>query len=96
MLFCPVCSTRLTSRKCKLICEKCGYYMSCAILLSAEPYERTRSPGTFPARAGSVGDGADRSVRRRNRFHAWSGKWSIRQIIASGGFEMVGAHRFAR
>ena len=30
MLFCPVCSTRLTSRKCKLICEKCGYYMSCA------------------------------------------------------------------
>lgn len=30
MFFCPVCSTRLTSRKCKLICEKCGYYMSCA------------------------------------------------------------------
>ena len=30
MLYCPVCSTRLTSRKCKLICEKCGYYMSCA------------------------------------------------------------------
>ncbi len=30
MLYCPVCSTRLISRKCKLICEKCGYYMSCA------------------------------------------------------------------
>jgi hypothetical protein len=30
MLFCPVCSTRLTPRKCKLLCEKCGYYMSCA------------------------------------------------------------------
>ena len=30
MLYCPVCSTRLTERKCKLICEKCGYYLSCA------------------------------------------------------------------
>lgn len=30
MLFCPVCSTRLASRKCKLFCERCGYYMSCA------------------------------------------------------------------
>jgi hypothetical protein len=30
MLYCPVCSTRLTARKCKLLCEKCGYYMSCA------------------------------------------------------------------
>lgn len=30
MLYCPVCSTRLTSRKCKLLCETCGYYMSCA------------------------------------------------------------------
>jgi hypothetical protein len=30
MLYCPVCSTRLTERKCKLICEECGYYMSCA------------------------------------------------------------------
>lgn len=30
MLYCPVCDTRLTARKCKLICEKCGYYMSCA------------------------------------------------------------------
>jgi hypothetical protein len=30
MLYCPVCSLRLTARKCKLICEGCGYYMSCA------------------------------------------------------------------
>jgi len=30
MLYCPICSTRLTERKCKLFCEKCGYYMSCA------------------------------------------------------------------
>ena len=30
MLYCPVCSQRLTEHKCKLICEKCGYYMSCA------------------------------------------------------------------
>lgn len=30
MLYCPVCSKRLTSRKCKLFCETCGYYMSCA------------------------------------------------------------------
>ena len=30
MLFCPVCDQRLTSQKCKLICEQCGYFMSCA------------------------------------------------------------------
>jgi hypothetical protein len=30
MLYCPVCSTRLESRKCKLFCARCGYYMSCA------------------------------------------------------------------
>ena len=30
MLYCPVCSARLTPRKCKLLCERCGYYMSCA------------------------------------------------------------------
>ena len=30
MLYCPVCSTKLESRKCKLFCPKCGYYMSCA------------------------------------------------------------------
>ncbi|MBY0372569.1 MAG: hypothetical protein K2Q23_01160 [Bryobacteraceae bacterium] len=30
MLFCPVCSERLAQRKCKLFCQKCGYYLSCA------------------------------------------------------------------
>ena len=30
MLYCPVCNLRLTERKCKLLCERCGYYMSCA------------------------------------------------------------------
>ena len=30
MLYCPVCSRRLSERKCKLVCETCGYYMSCA------------------------------------------------------------------
>jgi hypothetical protein len=30
MLFCPVCSQRLTELKCKLVCSRCGYYMSCA------------------------------------------------------------------
>jgi hypothetical protein len=30
MLYCPVCSKKLTARKCKLFCEQCGYYMSCA------------------------------------------------------------------
>jgi hypothetical protein len=30
MLYCPICSVRLTELKCKLICPKCGYYMSCA------------------------------------------------------------------
>jgi len=28
--YCPVCSQRLESRRCKLICNRCGYYMSCA------------------------------------------------------------------
>jgi len=28
--FCPICSQRLESRSCKLICSVCGYYMSCA------------------------------------------------------------------
>jgi len=28
--YCPVCSQRLESRQCKLICNLCGYYMSCA------------------------------------------------------------------
>jgi len=30
LLYCPVCSQRLESRRCKLICQVCGYYMSCA------------------------------------------------------------------
>jgi hypothetical protein len=30
MLHCPVCSVRLSERKCKLFCERCGYYMSCS------------------------------------------------------------------
>ena len=30
MLYCPVCSRKLTELKCKLLCERCGYYMSCA------------------------------------------------------------------
>jgi hypothetical protein len=28
--YCPVCSQRLISRRCKLLCTVCGYYMSCA------------------------------------------------------------------
>ena len=30
MLYCPVCSQRLQSHRCKMICEQCGYFMSCA------------------------------------------------------------------
>jgi hypothetical protein len=30
MLYCPACNTRLTEFKCKLVCQQCGYYMSCA------------------------------------------------------------------
>jgi hypothetical protein len=29
-LYCPLCSMRLTQHKCKLVCERCGYYLSCA------------------------------------------------------------------
>ncbi len=28
--YCPVCSQRLESQRCKLICSVCGYYLSCA------------------------------------------------------------------
>lgn len=28
--YCPICSQRLESRRCKLVCNGCGYYMSCA------------------------------------------------------------------
>jgi len=27
---CPNCSATLEERKCKLVCTRCGYYMSCA------------------------------------------------------------------
>ncbi|MCC7235477.1 MAG: hypothetical protein IT163_09245 [Bryobacterales bacterium] len=30
MLYCPSCNARLAELKCKLICQRCGYYMSCA------------------------------------------------------------------
>jgi len=30
MLYCPVCNERLMQSRCKLVCEKCGYFMSCA------------------------------------------------------------------
>jgi len=29
-VYCPTCSNRLSSRRCKLICGNCGYYLSCA------------------------------------------------------------------
>jgi hypothetical protein len=28
--FCPVCSLRLESRHCKMICPQCGYFISCS------------------------------------------------------------------
>jgi len=28
--FCPLCSARLQSRKCKMVCPRCGYFMSCS------------------------------------------------------------------
>lgn len=28
--YCPVCSRALESRRCKLVCPSCGYYMSCS------------------------------------------------------------------
>lgn len=27
---CPNCDAQLIERKCKLLCQRCGYYMSCA------------------------------------------------------------------
>jgi len=28
--FCPVCSKRLESWRCKMVCPRCGYFMSCS------------------------------------------------------------------
>jgi hypothetical protein len=28
--YCPLCSQKLESRRCKLICNRCGYCISCA------------------------------------------------------------------
>ena len=30
MLYCPGCTQRLDARGCKLVCGRCGYYMSCS------------------------------------------------------------------
>ncbi|HTW45435.1 MAG TPA: hypothetical protein VMD58_07805 [Acidobacteriaceae bacterium] len=29
-VYCPNCSSQLTGHRCKLICQGCGYYLSCA------------------------------------------------------------------
>jgi hypothetical protein len=29
-MYCPRCDSRLQQSHCKLVCLKCGYYMSCA------------------------------------------------------------------
>lgn len=29
-VYCPTCGDRLFGHRCKLVCRKCGYYLSCA------------------------------------------------------------------